>query len=73
MFKKCKELREVKGIATRVNGDDLDITVECWTDMFVNEYLIPKYNKKQGQKVFDHIAAGVSAGTYKALGGTSAQ
>jgi len=32
----------VNYIATRINSDDRDVTVNCWTDRFVTDFLIPK-------------------------------
>ena len=37
--KQCDNLKKMEGIVRRVDEDKRDITVRCWTDMFINEYL----------------------------------
>lgn len=49
MFKKCIELKDVKGVSSRVDGTDRDVTVNCWTDRFVTDFLYPKNKQKVDQ------------------------
>jgi len=42
MRDKCEELKTVKGVSRRIDNDKKDITVNCWTNLFINEYLASK-------------------------------
>ena len=43
MKETCDLLKKENGISARFDGDKRDISVKCWTDMFINEYLAPKF------------------------------
>jgi hypothetical protein len=45
MKQKCDDLKNEKGIAAEFDENKRDVTVICWTDMFINEYLAPKLVK----------------------------
>lgn len=40
MLKGCYGLKELDGTATRTDADGRDVTVNCWSDRFVNDFLI---------------------------------
>lgn len=39
MRETCDDLKKVEGITQQEDGEKRDITVKCWTDYFIKEYL----------------------------------
>jgi hypothetical protein len=38
----CNDLKKHEGISPRFDNEKRDQTVNCWTDLFINQYLAPK-------------------------------